>query len=88
MMDLHLKSFFIKAKTTFESCIQRNKMIIKATTFAFFAVILLSIFLVVLAFSAVPWLGSCFLCGSVAVRLVQICGGVRKKLHSYSTSIH
>jgi len=35
-------------------------MIIKATTFAFFAVILLSIFLVVLAFSAVPWLSDWF----------------------------
>lgn len=55
-----LKSFFKKAKETFEGCIQRNKMIIKATTLAFFAIILLSIFLTVLVFSSAPWLSDWF----------------------------
>jgi len=62
MMCLYLKSLFIKAKTTFESCIQRNRTIIKATAIAFFTVVLLSIFLTVLVFSTAPrlsdWLKS------------------------------
>ena len=56
MMCLHLRSFFIKAKITFESCLQRNRLIIKATAIAFFTVMLLSIFLTVLVFSTAPWL--------------------------------
>jgi stage II sporulation protein M len=60
MLYLHLKLLFKKAEEMFKSCIQRNKMIIKATTVAFFAIMLLSIFLTVLVFSMAPWLSDWF----------------------------
>jgi stage II sporulation protein M len=60
MLFLHLKLLFKKAEEMFKSCIQRNKMIIKATTIAFFAVMVLSIFLTVLVFSMAPWLSDWF----------------------------
>jgi stage II sporulation protein M len=60
MLYLHLKLLFKKAEEMFKSCIQRNKMIIKATTIAFFAIMVLSIFLTVLVFSMAPWLSDWF----------------------------
>ncbi len=60
MLYLHLKLLFKKAEEMFKSCIQRNRMIIKATTIAFFAIMVLSIFLTVLVFSMVPWLSDWF----------------------------
>lgn len=47
---------FVRVCKTFISCIQRNKTIIKATALAFFAVIIVSMFLTVFAFSLAPWL--------------------------------
>jgi stage II sporulation protein M len=60
MLYLHLNLLFKKAEEMFKSCIQRNKMIIKATTIAFFAIMVLSIFLTVLVFSMAPWLSDWF----------------------------
>ncbi|KPV61709.1 MAG: hypothetical protein AOA66_1679 [Candidatus Bathyarchaeota archaeon BA2] len=60
MSCLHLKLFFKKAKETFKSCIQRNKLIIKTTALAFFTIILLSMLSTVLVFSMAPWLSDWF----------------------------
>jgi uncharacterized membrane protein SpoIIM required for sporulation len=60
MLSLHLKPLFEKAGEMFKSCIQRNKMIIKATTLAFFTIILLSMLLTILIFSIAPWLSDWF----------------------------
>lgn len=53
-MRLHLITLFKKAEETFKSCLQRNKIIIKATTLAFLAILLFSISLTALVFSMAP----------------------------------
>ncbi|NIR87396.1 stage II sporulation protein M [Candidatus Bathyarchaeota archaeon] len=60
MSRLRLKTLFKKAEETFKSCIQRNKVIIKATALAFFTIISLSMILTVFVFSMVPWLSDWF----------------------------
>ncbi len=79
-----LQTFFKKATETFKACIQRNKMIIKATTLAFFAIIFLSIFLTILVFSSAPWLSDWF--KSVAEserRYIAIPPPFTEELYSY-----
>lgn len=51
---MRLRILFKKAEETFKSCLQRNKIIIKATTLAFFAILLFSISLTALVFSMAP----------------------------------
>jgi stage II sporulation protein M len=60
MSHLDLKLFFKKSKESFISVIQRNKTIIKATTIAFFTILLLSIFLTAAVFSMAPGLSEWF----------------------------
>jgi len=56
MRGLSLRRVFKGVKETLEQCVQRNEMIIKATTLAFFAVIFFSTLLTVIVFSLFPWL--------------------------------
>lgn len=51
-----MKKFFVAIWQIFRSCIQRNKIILKATALSFFAVIVVSILLTFFAFSTTPWL--------------------------------
>lgn len=54
MKSLSLGTIYKGIKETLKQCVQRNGMIIKATTLAFFTVIFLSILLTVIVFSLFP----------------------------------
>ena len=60
MRGLSLRTVFKGVEETLEQCVQRNGMIIKATTLAFFTVIFLSILLTVIVFSLFPWFSDWF----------------------------
>lgn len=57
---MHLKSLFRKAEESLKHCVQRNGMIIKATTLALFTIVFLSILLTTVVFSVVPLLSDWF----------------------------
>jgi stage II sporulation protein M len=54
MLFLRFKSLFLKAMTTLKGAIQRNSLIIKATTLTFFIILSLAIVFTVIVFSAAP----------------------------------
>lgn len=54
MLFLDIKSLFLKAVNTVKSVIQRNSLIIKATTLAFFSIMFVAVAITALAFSAAP----------------------------------
>jgi len=60
MRGLSLKTIFKGVKENLEQCVQRNGIIIKATTLALFTVIFLSILLTVIVFSLFPWFSDWF----------------------------
>jgi stage II sporulation protein M len=54
MLFLRLKSLPLKAMATLKSAIQRNSLIIKATTLTFFIILALAIVFTIIVFSAAP----------------------------------
>lgn len=54
MLFLRLKSLFLKAMATLKGAIQRNSLIIKATTLTFFIILALAIIATIIVFSAAP----------------------------------
>lgn len=54
MLFLHLKSLFLKAMATLKGAIQRNSLIIKATTLTFFIILALAMIATIIVFSAAP----------------------------------
>ncbi|MFQ6081005.1 MAG: stage II sporulation protein M [Candidatus Bathyarchaeia archaeon] len=55
-----MRKVFEEAEELLKQCVQRNGMIIKATTLALFTVIFLSILLTVIVFSLLPWFSDWF----------------------------